>query len=223
MTLTGDKFTIAYGPPVTDDRYTLYPETVEALAVQPRVTACEMTCTPFPERVIVAGDAAALLITVAAPVTLPAAAGAKVTFKITVFPGATICPEEMPLAANPAPEMLTPDTLTLEFPALVKVTPRTLLPPVVTLGKVRLFWLALRTNVAAPTLKIAALLVNVPAALATLTVNRVPSSEAVVAGVVYEFDVAPGIAIPFLFHWKASGAVPEAVTAKLAVCPAITF
>ena len=121
---------------------------------------------------------------VALPVTLPAEAGAKVTFKVAVCPGAKIAPEEMPPAVNPAPEMLTPETMTFEFPALVNVTLRALVLPVFTLGKLKLVWFGLRMNVAGDTVKVAALLVKLPATFVTVTVNCAPLSEVVVAGIV---------------------------------------
>ena len=53
---------------------------------------------------------------------------------------------------------------------------------------------------AAFTVRIAALLVALPALLLTATVNCALLSEVVSAGVVYEDDVAPLIAVPFFFH-----------------------
>ena len=53
---------------------------------------------------------------------------------------------------------------------------------------------------AALTVRVAALLVTLPAELLTITVNCAPLSELVVAGVVYEVEVAPLIAVPFFFH-----------------------
>jgi len=53
---------------------------------------------------------------------------------------------------------------------------------------------------AAVTVRVAALLVTLPAASLTVTVNDAPLSEAVVAGVAYDAEVAPLIALPFLFH-----------------------
>ena len=64
-----------YGQPETVERYTLYPATVDVLAVQFNVTECETGWTPVPEREIVAGELVALLATVTLPVTLAAAAG----------------------------------------------------------------------------------------------------------------------------------------------------
>jgi hypothetical protein len=40
--------------------------------------------------------------------------------------------------------------------------------------------------------------------------------------VVYEELVAPEMFTPFLRHWYCKGAVPVAVTLKVAVCPSLT-
>lgn len=50
------------------------------------------------------------------------------------------------------------------------------------------------------TVSVAALLVMLPRPFVTVTVNDAPLSEAAVAGVVYEAEVAPPMAAPFLFH-----------------------
>jgi len=120
---------------------------------------------------IVDGELVALLVTVALPGRLPAEAGVNVTFRVAFCPGVRICPDETPLAVYPAPEILTPDMVTFEFPALVNVTPRVLLPPMVTLEKPKLDVLALRMYVPVFTVRVAALLVALPAALVTVTVN----------------------------------------------------
>ena len=73
---------------------------------------------------------AALLAIVALPVRLPVDAGAKVIFSVAVCPGVMISPDETPRAEYPAPEILTLEIVTFEFPPLVKVIPRTLLLPV---------------------------------------------------------------------------------------------
>lgn len=141
-----------------------------------------------------------MLVTVALPVTLPAEAGAKVTFKVAVFPGCTNCPEEIPPAVNPAPETLTPDMVTFEFPVFVNDTVLTLLLPVDTLEKLKLVGFALSKNDAEFTVKVAALEVILPTLLETVTVNWAPLSEVAVAGIVYEAAVAPLIIAPFFFH-----------------------
>ena len=66
------------------------------------------------------------------------------------------------------------------------------------------------------------MLVTVPAASVIVTVNFAPLSVEVVAGVVYDADVAPPMAVPFFFHWYVSVPAPDAVTLKVAVCPAVT-
>ena len=98
VAVVGEDVIFVYGPPVTVERYTLYPLTVEVLAVQVRVTECETGCTPVPVSVIVAGELVALLVTVTLPGSDPALAGVKVTFNVAVAPAATIWPEETPLA-----------------------------------------------------------------------------------------------------------------------------
>jgi hypothetical protein len=50
------------------------------------------------------------------------------------------------------------------------------------------------------TVKVAGPPVAVPATLVTMTVKSEPLSPITVAGVVYVLDVAPPIAIPFLYH-----------------------
>lgn len=94
-----------------------------------------MTSIPVPDRLIKAGEFNALLATVMLPVTLPIAAGANVTFSVTGFPGVMICPLETPLAAKPAPEIVTLETVILKVPEFVRLTLRALLLPTFTLLK----------------------------------------------------------------------------------------
>ena len=53
---------------------------------------------------------------------------------------------------------------------------------------------------AALTVRVALALVTLPAELVTMALKRAPLSEVVVAGVVYEDDVAPEMAVVFLYH-----------------------
>src|SRR4029077_11972972 len=97
--------------------------------------------------------------------------------------------------------MVTFEMVTSEFPPFVKITGRALLLPILTFEKFKLVWLALRIKVpAAFTVSVAALLVTLPALLVTVTVNCAPLSEVVVAGVVYEGEVAPPMGVAPLFH-----------------------
>jgi hypothetical protein len=194
------EFNFVYGPPETVERYTLYPDTTEVLAVQVSVTECAIGWTPVPVSDTGAGELVALLATVAVPGRLPVVDGVNVTFRVATCPGVNICPVETPLAAYPAPEMLTPETVTFEFPALVNVTGRMLLLPILTLAKFKLVVLALSKKVAAFTVRVATLLVVFPATLETVTANWAPLSAVDVEGVVYDAAVAPLIADPFFVH-----------------------
>jgi len=149
----------------------LYPSTADVLGVQDSVAECELVWTPDPESEMIAGELVALLATVTLPVAPTAAAGVNVTLSAAVCPGVRICPIETPPAVNPAPEMLIFETVTLEFPVLVNVTPKTLLLPRLTLAKLRLAVLALSSAVAALTVSAAALLATFPVLSLTRTLN----------------------------------------------------
>ena len=116
------------------------------LAVHVSVTECDTGWTPVPDSVTLAGELVALLVTFTLPGMSPVADGVNVTLSVAVWPGVTICPDETPLAVYPAPEMVTFEIVTLEFPPLVKATGRMLLLPILTLEKFRVVWLALRIS-----------------------------------------------------------------------------
>ncbi len=117
------------------------------LAVQVNVAECELALTPDPDSEMMAGELVALLAMVTIPARFPAAAGAKATSNVASCPGARIIPVETPRVVNPAPELLTLEMDTLEFPALVIVIPKTLLPPRATFPKVKLDELAFNREV----------------------------------------------------------------------------
>jgi len=175
-----------------------------------------------PERAMETGEFVALLATATLPVTLPAPDGLNVTAKVAVCPGVKMSPLETPLALKPAPEKLTPETVTFEFPALVRVTLWVALLDTFTLPKAKLDALELRSNVPVVTVSVAEVLVALPTLLVTSTANCALLSEATSAEVVYEEAVAPPIAIAFFIHWYVIGAVPAAITVNVAVCPAVT-
>jgi hypothetical protein len=87
------EFNFVYGPPLTVERYTLYPDTVDVLAVHVSVTECDTGWTPVPDNVTDAGELVALLVTVTLPGMGPVPAGVNVTLSVAVFPGVTICPD----------------------------------------------------------------------------------------------------------------------------------
>jgi len=75
--LTSEEFNFTYPLPLTVLRYTLYPDTVEVLAIQ--LSATECCSTAVPDRVTVVGDPVALLAIVILPLTLPATVGLNTT------------------------------------------------------------------------------------------------------------------------------------------------
>ncbi len=111
-----------YGPPDTVLEYVLYPITDDVLPVQDKETEWLAVATPVPESVMLSGEFVALLATATVPVMFPAADGVNVAVSVAVCPGVRMRPPDTPLALKPAPETVTLDTVTLEFPALVSVT-----------------------------------------------------------------------------------------------------
>ena len=158
--------------------------TEDGLAIQDKPAEWAAGWTPVPDRVIVAGEFEASLVTLTLPVTLPAAAGAKVALKLAVCPEVKTSPAGRPLAVKPGPAMMTLERWILAVPELVKVTPKTLLPPTLTLPKLRVEVLAVSGPGGALTVRVTELLVTLPAELLTVTLNCTPLSEVVVAGVV---------------------------------------
>jgi hypothetical protein len=104
----------------------------------------------------------------------------------------------------------------------VTVTEKVAVCPAVTSALTGSVVIAGAAPAAVATLRVAGLLVILPRLLATTTVNSGRLTETVVGGVVYDEELAPPIAVPFFCHWKRRGAVPVAVTEKVAVCPAVT-
>ena len=112
----------------------------------------------------------ALLLIATLPATLPDADGANVTFSVADAPGLRMSPVEIPFAVNPAPEIETLETVTLEPPELVTVTACVLVLPTITFPKFKLELLGL-SRPSALTVSVAALLVVVPKELLTVMVN----------------------------------------------------
>jgi hypothetical protein len=125
-----------------------YPTTsVEVLAVHVRPTVCDDSWTPVPDKAI-AGEFVALLTTLTLPLTAPATVGANVTLKVAVWLGVNVVPAT-PVALNPAPDTVTEDIVTFEFPVFVSVTFSVLLLASFTLLKLRLVGFALSRFVTA--------------------------------------------------------------------------
>src|ERR1700722_13202118 len=103
-------------------------------------------------------------------VALPAAAGSNVALRVAVWPLDRISPEA-PVALNPAPVTATFEIVTVEVPVLVSVRFRVLLLDTLTVPKATLVELLFKSEVAALTVKVAALLEVPPALLPITTVN----------------------------------------------------
>src|ERR1700693_5894945 len=110
------ELSIGYGPPEVVPRYTLYPTTVEVLAVQVSVTECGDAWTPDPDSNVLVGEFVALLAIVTLPVTLPVDVGAKLTVSATDCPAVSVSVDATPLALKPAPDIVTCEIVTIEFP-----------------------------------------------------------------------------------------------------------
>src|SRR5215469_2358468 len=111
---------------------------VAELGDQLSVTKCAALLTPMPKVVTEFGLLFALLLTVTLPVTLPVACGANITFMVADWPAAMVAPP-MPLATlKPLPLTKTPDTVTLELPVFLMLTPSVLDFPTTSLPKLRL-------------------------------------------------------------------------------------
>ena len=88
--------------------------------------------------------------------------------------------------------------------------------------------MATNGNVETFTVKLAGLLVTLPAVLLTTHSYRVPLLTPIVAGVMYEAPVAPVIAeyVPApgasCCHWQVGEGAPVAATVKVAVCGEVT-
>jgi hypothetical protein len=70
---------------------------------------------------ILAGELVALLLTLTDPLAAPFVDGVNVTFTAVLCPGLRIKPA-VPPALKPAPDTITWEIVTFEFPALVNVT-----------------------------------------------------------------------------------------------------
>jgi hypothetical protein len=92
------------------------------------------------------------------------------------------------------------EIVTVELPVFVSVALWLLLLFTLTLAKGKAEALEISCPESALTVRLAALLVTLPAELLTVTLNCDPLSELVVAGVVYVEEVAPAIGCPLFSH-----------------------
>ena len=114
------------------------------LASQLSATVCELNCPPLPDSLI--DTFPPLLATASAPVALPVAEGANVTFNAAVCPGGTAVFALIPVALKPGPVTSTLPIIAFTFPVFVKNTPSELVLPVNTLPKSKFPTLAVSTG-----------------------------------------------------------------------------
>jgi hypothetical protein len=119
----------------------------EVLAIQESAT--EAGATPVPESEIVAGEFAALLVTVTVPVAVPGVAGSKATVSVVDWFGASMIPVLTPLELKPAPLAFTPEIVSFVFPVFVRVMASELVVPSFTFPKLKLVGFAASSAFAA--------------------------------------------------------------------------
>jgi hypothetical protein len=125
----------------------LYPETVDVLALQVRVTECCVATIPAPDKDTFVGEPEALLTIVTCPASFPAADGLNCTPIVNFCEGDRVTGTAAPLIVKPVPLMLIPESVTFAFPVSVIVIFWVAALPVFTLPKLRLD--ALNDSVAA--------------------------------------------------------------------------
>jgi hypothetical protein len=145
--------------------------------------------TPDPDIDRLVGEFVAVLAIVTLPVTLPADVGAKVTVSAIDCPAVSVCADVTPVVLKPAPDIVTCEIVTLEFPEFVSVTFCELVLPTVTLLKLRLVGFAVTWSVAAT-----------PAPLSAMAVGDV--------GALFANDRLP-VTLPEAEGAKATVIVPE--------------
>ena len=96
-------------------------------------------CTPVPDKLIVVGELAALLVTTTPPDAAPDPEGAKLTFTLVLCPGLKMIPDR-PVALKPEPE-----TLTLEIANLVHLHHQKVGTRAVVVGAELVSWSAVLT------------------------------------------------------------------------------
>lgn len=159
---------------------TLPKEREAGLAPRRRVGA-----TPVPLRGMERRELEALLTREREPEAAAAEAGAKRILKVRLWLAAMAAGRVRPEMLKPEPERLACEMVMLEEPVLVSLMVWELLVPVVTFPKLALDGTALSVgDVCESTVRVAALLVTLPAELLTTTVNSAPLSAEVVAAVV---------------------------------------
>jgi hypothetical protein len=115
----------------------LYPTTVDVLAVQLSAAECATAVTPVPVKITVAGEPAALLVIVTAPVRFPAVPGANCTTTVTLCVGVSVTADPPLVIENPVPVAAIDDIATSPLPVSVMLKLLVVELPVFTLPKTK--------------------------------------------------------------------------------------
>ena len=154
--------------------------TLDVLAFQLKATVWLLACTPVPERVIVAGDPVALLVTVNVPFTLPAEAGLKLGAMVRVCEGESVTGVLAPFTPNPVPLGIICEIVTSEFPVFVMPTFSETDPAVATFPKPMLVLVNASVRMAATPVPLSANVLGEEGAL--LTIDRLPGTVPAAVG-----------------------------------------
>jgi len=142
-------------------------------------TECCAAATPEPLSATLAGEFAALLAMVMAPVALPAATGANCAVRVTDWPGVSVTDAGDDVTLNPVPVAVTEEMVTFEVPVFVSVSLNWLVLPSVTLPKDKLDELSESNCVAAAPVPESARLSGESAALLTRVTEPATAPDAV--------------------------------------------
>ena len=115
---------------------------------KPRLLGLELSApgaTPVPVTGTVRVGLDAVDVMVMLPLATPADAGVNVTLSVALCPAVNVTGAVMPVRVNPAPLIPTCEIVTLDPPVFVTVSERDCLLPTITLPKLRLVGLGLRT------------------------------------------------------------------------------
>ena len=132
-----EEVSFAYGPPVVLPRYTLYPVTLELLALQDKLTLCWTAGVPLPVRASLTGEPAALVAKDKLADAAPLDWGVKTSANDAVPPAGIVTGKTSPLSVNSVLFTETEETVTLA-PLALKVAGMLLLAPTATLPKLKL-------------------------------------------------------------------------------------
>lgn len=118
------------------------------LAVQVNPTEWLVPLTPLPDSAIEVGELLALLVITICPLSLPVIFGENSTSKFAVWPAERLTPPKPLIVLKALPLTLIWEIATVELPLFVTVTSSVMVPPTLSLPKLRLLLESDRERVA---------------------------------------------------------------------------